>query len=245
MNEYVDTKKCVNFVSNILDVVITSSYERVIGEYINNRYVIFNNAHVSDIINLFEYRLPVVCISEMHKSVGDVILLPINNQEFLDMLFLSFRIAYNFMIPVSVVKPLNVREEITIPTRESILKFIPKMPKVVKRKFITRVNKPVTLNIKFIEKLMEKWFIKYKRSLNLLELSNSNILSYGRNAEYEVVGKLRILEPLPEIPKNMFVIDSVVSHRGRGLLQEILNTDGIVTQWLSKETLNDILSKER
>ncbi|MBI5347659.1 MAG: hypothetical protein HZB66_03540 [Candidatus Aenigmarchaeota archaeon] len=214
-------------------------------------------------------RLPAVGIGNFVNTIA-IVMLPQSNQELLDMIIQSYRVCEDkkVLLPAIIVRPWDMREEVLVPTKESIDKFLPpvksKLDKTVYGLEKNSENQLLEAK-KQLEKTAETWYQKFHRSIRPVEAdvegSEYVFICSGRNAgtvskvakelraQGEKVGTIsvRIIRPwfgneIKNLVKNAktAVIDSFPS---RILHAELCIGSSYVSERISEQAVRDIFKQ--
>ncbi|MFH0832190.1 MAG: hypothetical protein V1900_00510 [Candidatus Aenigmatarchaeota archaeon] len=230
-------------------------------------------------------RLPIVSVMKSHRifalrDSGFIIFLPESNQEILDTVIQAYRICEDskVLLPAIInVDSPGFRETIIVPNKKAIEAFLPKLRLQSKLDFknplpMTKDSKiaiqlAMKSSLKLIEKIDEKWKIKFKRSYGLVEKYFLDDAEYafvvaGYNAptaksvvkklreQGEKVGllRLRVFRPFPDENvktalknvKRVAVVEQNVSLGDLGVFyQEVKQSCGFCSDFIPMKYMNE------
>ncbi len=249
--------------------IIAYDQSAAAGYYIGKR-VFLRNLHPSKL----NRSLPVVGTGDFSRDNGSIVMIPKNNQELLDLIINAYKVSEDrkVLLPAIVIEPENMKEEVLVPTKESIDKFLshPK-PKLEKKIYglPSDIEKPMQEAKKLLEKAAERWRQKFHRSVHPVEADADGaeivFVAYGRNAvtvskvvkdlkeqgEKAGIVTVRVFRPWfgERIAqalegKKVIIVDSLVSPGKSGILHSELSCGrGIVSKRISEQAVRDIFKQ--
>ncbi len=196
--------------------------------------------------------VPAVGTGRIQRDAGALVLIPQNNQELLDLIIQAYRVCEDkkVLLPAIVARPWDMREEVAVPTKEAVEKFLPALKGKLEKRVYGRghdVQRAMDHAKKLLDKTADTWYQKFRRSIAPVEADIEGadyiIVSAGRNAvtvrkavkelkeQGEKVGFvfIRVLRPWFEMEaiksaKGVAVIDTAVSAGRGGLIHSELGT---------------------
>ncbi|MAH42822.1 hypothetical protein CL614_03805 [archaeon] len=145
-------------------------------------------------------RLPIVLVGHnalLNRDNGAMITLPENNQEMIDDILICHKICENknVLIPGLVDSGILLSENVSVPSKQSIEKFIGKYKPLQKEEMISLTDNKIDADVslamahvrKLIAKTNEKWMKKFHRGVGMIEtegLENAKVvlIVYGQNS---------------------------------------------------------------
>lgn len=262
MNELLNIEQSFRSAARLCGAEIAkNSSISIIDQYLGKRSFILEPRYkqVKDLVNR---ELPVISLKKegvFMRDCGAVVLIPQNNQEVIDLALQTVKVCEKTKIPGIIHSFSEIREEVSLPTEQSLNKFFVKPRKRDVKEKKPDLEKKMKKASKYLEKTAERWYKKYKRNINPIEVINKSekmIVSYGLNArvfeslleEDGEVGliKIRALRPWPEIelPEEFIIVDHYRSPGRGGLLHsEIGLGDSFVTPIITKKEAIDLIEK--